>query len=96
MPAHVKPVNYAYFLGEVHGPPLCDEMGSKRASVPRVTDHVIRAPKSNRNFVQWNALTQMRAAPGDRGEDRMVDQPNGNTQLVEKAGLAPKFTFKKV
>ena len=25
-----------------------------------------------------------------------VDQPNGNSQPVEKAGLAPKFTFKKV
>ena len=91
-----RAVSHCYLAGEVHGPPPCEETGSKRVPVPRVTDHVIRAPKTNRNFVHWNALAQMRSTPGDKGEERMVDQPNGNTQLVEKAGLAPKFTFKKV
>ena len=38
----------------------------------------------------------MRAAPTERLEEKMVDSPNGNTQAVEKAGLAPKFTLKKV
>ena len=93
---HVNKSPIWYPPGEVHGPPPCDEAGSKRAPVPRVTDHVIRAPKTNRNFVHWNALAQMRSSPGEKGEERMVDHPNGNTQLVEKAGLAPKFTFKKV
>ena len=37
----------------------------------------------------------MRNAPSERGDERVVDAPNGNAQLIEKAGLAQKFTFKK-
>ena len=69
------------------------------AGSPQTKQHIfisLQAPKSSRNFVHWNALSQMRNAPGPAPEERMVDQPNGNSQPVEKAGLAPKFTFKKV
>ena len=79
----------------MHGPPGGEENSTKKSVVPRVTDHVMKAPKINRNFIQWNALAQMRNAPSERGEERVVDAPNGNAQLIEKAGLAQKFTFKK-
>ena len=82
--------------GEVHGPGPCEEVSTKKAGVPRVTDHVIAAPKSNRNFIHWNALSQMRAAPQERAEHKLVDQPNGSSQVVERSGLMPKYALKKV
>ena len=82
--------------GEVHGPAPCEEVSTKKAGVPRVTDHVIAAPKSNRNFIHWNALSQMRAAPQERAEHKLVDQPNGSSQVVERSGLMPKYALKKV
>ena len=82
--------------GEVHGPNACDEMKSKKAAVPRVTDHVMSGPKSNRNFVHWNALSQMRNAPPEKHDPKLVDQPNGNVQSLDKSGLMPKYALKKV
>jgi hypothetical protein len=50
--------------GELEGPP---DMGGcsqpRRAAVPRVTDHVARPFRSDRNLIHWNAFTQMRSAP---------------------------------
>ena len=78
--------------GEVYG----QEGQGRRPPVPRATDHVIPATKTSRNFLHWNALTQMRNAPPDLGEPKAVDDPSGNSQLVERAGLTQKFTYKKV
>ena len=64
--------------------------------MPRVTDHVMTAPKSNRNFIHWNALNQMRNAPPEKIEPKHVDQPNGNVQSLDKSGLMPKYALKKV
>ena len=50
----------------------------------------------NRNFIHWNALTQMRAAPPEKNDPKLVDAPNGNSQSLEKSGLKPKFALKKV
>lgn len=83
------------FPGEIHGP-LPDDHNSKKDPVPRVTDHVYSAPKMNRNFIHWNALSQMRAAPPEKHEPKLVDAPNGNCQNLEKSGLKPKFALKKV
>ena len=82
--------------GEVHGPPPCEEVNSKRSAVPRVTDHVMTAPRTSRNFVHWNALSQMRAPPPEKHEPKLVDQPNGTCQPLDKSGLVPKYALKKV
>ena len=81
--------------GEIHGP-ATDEPGSRKEPVPRVTDHVYSAPKINRNFIHWNALSQMRSAPPEKNDPKLVDAPNGNCQSLEKSGLKPKYAFKKV
>ena len=73
-----------------------DEHASKKDPVPRVTDHVYSAPKMNRNFIHWNALSQMRSAPPEKNDPKLVDAPNGNCQSLEKSGLKPKFALKKV
>ena len=83
------------FSGEIHGP-VNDEHASKKDPVPRVTDHVYSAPKMNRNFIHWNALSQMRSAPPEKNDPKLVDAPNGNCQSLEKSGLKPKFALKKV
>lgn len=84
------------FAGEVHGPPPCEEVHTRRSAVPRVTDHVLTAPTNTRNFVHWNALNQMRAPPPEKQEPKLVDQPNGNCQALDKSGLMPKYALKKV
>ena len=84
-----------HISGEIHGP-VQDDHTSKKDPVPRVTDHVYSAPKMNRNFIHWNALSQMRAAPPEKNEPKLVDAPNGNCQNLEKSGLKPKFALKKV
>ena len=75
---------------------MIEDHGGKKEPVPRVTDHVYSAPKMNRNFIHWNALSQMRAAPPEKNDPKLVDAPNGNSQILEKSGLKPKFALKKV
>ena len=38
----------------------------------------------------------MRNAPPETHDQKLIDQPNGNAQSLEKSGLMPKYALKKV
>ena len=38
----------------------------------------------------------MRNAPPEKHDPKLVDQPNGNVQSLDKSGLMPKYALKKV
>ncbi|NXH14563.1 ENKUR protein, partial [Bucco capensis] len=78
-------------------PPRKKEQESKKQpalSVPRRTDHPVMGIKSQKNFINTNAVAAITGSP-KKPRPICVDTRQGDKYLLETSGLVPKYIKKK-
>lgn len=68
---------------------------TRKPGVPRQTEKPLMGLKSNKDFVQTNAVENIMSVP-KKPAANFVDTPFGSTHPLEPSGLMPKYMKKKV
>ena len=71
------------------------DLQPRKAPVPRAHDAPKMAVRSEKNFIQSNALDVVLTVP-KRAERKFVDDRFGDTFSLDPSGLTPKYLMKKV
>lgn len=82
-------VNYLIFDDLEHN------FSNAQAIVPTVREMLKLAPRTQKNFIQINALDTILTVP-KVPKEMMVDNRHGDKILLETSGLVPKYRTKKV
>jgi len=65
----------------------------KRPPVPKIDEKPVMGLKSNKNFINTNAVENIMSV-AKKPQPKYVDTPGGTTNNVEDSGLVPKFVRK--